>query len=81
MPKIFEYFGFIFLFYSNEHEPIHVHVMKDALTMVVSPLCSMFIFCAKAEVVADAINMRQAAFIILFVSIVKLLLIVIVYIY
>lgn len=29
MPKIFEYFGFIFLFYSNEYEPIHVHVMKD----------------------------------------------------
>ena len=29
MPKIFEYFGFIFLFYSNEHEPIHVHVMKE----------------------------------------------------
>ena len=27
MPKIFEYFGFIFYFYSNEHEPIHVHVM------------------------------------------------------
>ncbi|MGM9778134.1 MAG: DUF4160 domain-containing protein, partial [Prevotella sp.] len=29
MPKIFEYFGLIFLFYSNEHEPIHVHVMKN----------------------------------------------------
>lgn len=29
MPKIFEYFGLIFLFYSNEHEPIHVHVMRD----------------------------------------------------
>lgn len=28
MPKIFEYFGLIFLFYSNEHEPIHVHVVK-----------------------------------------------------
>ena len=28
MPKIFEYFGFIFFFYSNEHEPIHVHVVK-----------------------------------------------------
>jgi hypothetical protein len=27
MPKIFEYFGFIFYFYSNEHEPIHVHVI------------------------------------------------------
>ena len=25
MPKIFEYFGFIFYFFSNEHEPIHVH--------------------------------------------------------
>lgn len=29
MPKIFEYFGLVFLFYSNEHEPIHVHVMKN----------------------------------------------------
>lgn len=28
MPKIYEYFGFIFFFYSNEHEPIHVHVQK-----------------------------------------------------
>ena len=27
MPKIFEYFGFIFYFYSNEYEPIHVHVL------------------------------------------------------
>ena len=27
MPKIFEYFGFIFYFFSNEHEPIHVHVI------------------------------------------------------
>ena len=27
MPKMFEYFGFIFYFYSNEHEPIHVHVL------------------------------------------------------
>jgi len=25
MPKLFEYFGLIILFYSNEHEPIHVH--------------------------------------------------------
>lgn len=30
MPKIFEYFGFIFYFYSNEHEPIHVHVLHGA---------------------------------------------------
>lgn len=29
MPKIYEYFGFIFFFFSNEHEPIHVHVNKN----------------------------------------------------
>ncbi len=25
MPKLYESFGLIILFYSNEHEPIHVH--------------------------------------------------------
>lgn len=25
MPKLFEYMGIMILFYSNEHEPIHVH--------------------------------------------------------
>ncbi len=25
MPKLYEYFGLIFLFYSKEHDPIHVH--------------------------------------------------------
>lgn len=25
MPKLYEYLGIIILFYSNEHEPIHVH--------------------------------------------------------
>ncbi len=25
MPIIFEYFGILIFFYSNEHEPIHVH--------------------------------------------------------
>lgn len=28
MSKIYEYFGLIFYFWSNEHEPIHVHVTK-----------------------------------------------------
>lgn len=28
MPKIFEYLGIIIFFYSNEHEPIHVHARK-----------------------------------------------------
>ena len=25
MPKIYEYLGIIIMFYSNEHEPVHVH--------------------------------------------------------
>jgi hypothetical protein len=25
MPKLYEYMGIIVPFYSNEHEPIHVH--------------------------------------------------------
>lgn len=29
MPTIFIIFGFRFLFYSNDHNPIHVHIMKD----------------------------------------------------
>jgi hypothetical protein len=28
MPKIFEYLGILVFFYSNEHEPIHVHAKK-----------------------------------------------------
>lgn len=28
MPKIFEYFGILIFFYSNEHEPIHVHARR-----------------------------------------------------
>ena len=28
MPKIFEYLGIIIFFYSNEHEPIHIHARK-----------------------------------------------------
>ena len=29
MPTLFVIFGFRFLFYSDDHEPIHVHVIKD----------------------------------------------------
>lgn len=25
MPKLYDYFGLILMFYSNEHEPVHVH--------------------------------------------------------
>lgn len=29
MPTIFIFFGFRFMFYSNDHTPIHVHIIKD----------------------------------------------------
>lgn len=28
MPTVFILFGYIFKFYSNEHNPIHIHVIK-----------------------------------------------------
>ncbi len=28
MPTMFVFFGFRFLFYSNDHKPVHVHVVK-----------------------------------------------------
>jgi hypothetical protein len=31
MPKIFEYLGILIFFYSNEHEPIHVHGKFDGM--------------------------------------------------
>lgn len=31
MPKIFEYLGILIFFYSNEHEPIHVHGKNNGL--------------------------------------------------
>jgi hypothetical protein len=36
MPHIFEYLGIIILFYSDEHEPIHVHATYGACIMKVS---------------------------------------------
>ena len=32
MPTIFILFGFRFMFYSNEHFPIHVHVKKGRIS-------------------------------------------------
>ena len=32
MPKLYEYFGLFVLFYSNEHEPIHVHGIDPAVS-------------------------------------------------
>ena len=29
MPTVFILYGYVFKFYSNEHEPLHIHVLKD----------------------------------------------------
>lgn len=29
MPTVFILFGFVFKFYSNDHEPLHIHVLKS----------------------------------------------------
>jgi len=31
MPKIYEYLGLLIFFYSNEHEPVHVHARCGSL--------------------------------------------------
>ena len=39
MPKLYEYFGLIVMFYANEHEPIHVHgktEMTDKIINIIS---------------------------------------------
>ena len=30
MPTIFTLYGYRFMFYSNDHEPIHIHAVKGA---------------------------------------------------
>lgn len=40
MPTIFILFGFRFMFYSNDHNPIHVHVVKGNISarFTISPV-------------------------------------------
>ena len=40
MPTIFILFGFRFMFYANDHEPIHVHVLKGNISakFTISPV-------------------------------------------
>lgn len=29
MPTIFIFFGFRFMFYSNDHAPVHIHILEN----------------------------------------------------
>ena len=35
MPTIYQYLGIVFRFYSNEHEPVHIHADYKGAVMVV----------------------------------------------
>ena len=38
MPKLYEYFGLIFLFYSDDHDPMHLHVQhgdREGILMLI----------------------------------------------
>ncbi|MBV6405545.1 MAG: DUF4160 domain-containing protein [Flavobacteriales bacterium] len=38
MPKLYEYFGLIFLFYSDDHDPMHLHVRhgdREGIVMLI----------------------------------------------
>lgn len=38
MQTIFKLFGFAFLFYANDHEPIHAHVVKGEAKFTIFPV-------------------------------------------
>jgi len=38
VPKLYEYFGLIFLFYSDDHDPMHLHVQhgdREGIIMLI----------------------------------------------
>ncbi|MEO8591094.1 MAG: DUF4160 domain-containing protein [Flavobacteriales bacterium] len=35
MPKLYEYFGLVFLFWTHEHEPMHLHVQYGSSESIV----------------------------------------------
>ena len=54
MPTVFVFFGYRFLFYSNDHEPIHVHIVKDDCEAKynVSPIEQIYNHCFKKQQIA-----------------------------
>lgn len=40
MPKLYEYFGLIFLFWTHEHEPMHLHVQQGARESILEIIVS-----------------------------------------
>lgn len=51
MPELFRFYGFVFMFFSLEHEPIHLHVVgKDGQ--------AKFVFDGKDFVLQESYNIK-----------------------
>ncbi len=65
MPKLYEYFGLVILFYSHEHEPIHVHCKfqgKESKAEIIfenGELVEVRILKVKGKAPLDLANMRK----------------------
>lgn len=53
MPELFRFFGFSFLFYSREHEPIHVHVEGNGGYAIFDLIDGDFVLREKAKIKAN----------------------------
>ena len=62
MPEIFRFFGFSFLFYSREHEPIHVHVEGNDGYAIFDLIDNTFVLREKANIKAG--DMKKIKFVI-----------------
>lgn len=63
MPKIYDYLGIVFLFYSNEHEPLPSAKYKEAVRFVEKYAVEIAmkwhkVFVLKEKVVCEEINKK-----------------------
>lgn len=49
MPEVFRKYGFLFFFYSPEHEPIHVHVEGEGGLVIYDLIDDKFILREKGK--------------------------------
>ena len=71
MPKIYEYLGFIFYFYSNEHEPIHVHVAKaerESIFEIILELGQLVKITKRKSTVKPALTAKEEKEVLIFIE-------------
>lgn len=62
MPEVFRKYGFLFFFYSREHEPIHVHVEGEGGLVVYDLIDDKFILRErKGKIKASSIRKIEEA--------------------